>query len=191
MPALDQQNQQAYHKLLHTIRQNFSRGAGQEVDAMLRILELERWPAYWKTVAPTFPEVLVAEKLCTPACWRAFKKAQGLFPDQAAFSVTAHLLGVKALCLIAKQPTGHARLIRLTEAYVARESTVPTYQYVTQLLGKKKAVAKKGPSRKTLLNTIESEKARAETWKASYLKLFDAVQRHNNLAKVRKVRIPE
>jgi len=137
---------------LQQIRELRSKGSGFEVQAMQKIVELEKTSVLWRKDAGTkFEEVLRHEKgLCTPSKFRAYKKASTHFPLDVI-----NKLGVPCACLLAVQPAqtrdrilGHALKFR------SANGCEPTYQYVCKFLRKPTV----GPSRAQLLRYVDTLK---------------------------------
>lgn len=134
---------------LSQIRELKSKGSDFEVQAMFEVLDLERAAVLWKNNGcKSFPELLRHESgVCTPARFKAFKKAVNLFDRP-----TINKLGVPCICLIANQnAASRARLLGHALEFRKKFGTEPTYQYFSRFLRKPNV----GPTRKQLLQYIE------------------------------------
>jgi hypothetical protein len=119
---------------LHSIRALKSKGATHEVEAMYRILELEKQTVLWRRDGvKNFSELLRIEAgVCSINRHRAFKKADGFFNR-----ATIDKLGVPAVCLLAVQNQAtRDRLLKYGLEYQKKHGVEPTYQYFSRFLRK-------------------------------------------------------
>lgn len=153
-----------YENMVSTIRRLRNDGTRCEVEAMSLVLELERLPNLWKDKkAPTFHDLVKLERFCTVSRWLAFKRAQEHFGRR--FPLMARQLGVDAICLIARQPL--KRFDDLTAkalAFRTDHKIAPTYQYITQIIGRDTSKKKPTP-RASLLRKIAALENNVKTLK--------------------------
>jgi hypothetical protein len=135
---------------LRQIRELKSKGSNYEVEALFKVIELEKMSVLWRTGGnTTFDDVLTSEKgICTPSRFKAFKKANTHFS-----SLTIHKLGVPCVCLLAVQNEGtRNKLLSYALKYREKNGGEPTYQYICRFLKK----APTGPSRGQLIKYIDT-----------------------------------
>jgi hypothetical protein len=117
---------------LQRIRTLKSKGAEFEVQAMYQVLDLERQTVLWQTKKDlSFFEVLNKEKgLCTPARFKAFKKATTSFNRE-----TINRLGVPSVCLLAQQNEKlREKILDKALQFRTKNGSEPTYQYIAMFL---------------------------------------------------------
>lgn len=142
-----------YNTWVTKIQNLKNQGAACELEALRVLLAFEKTPLAWRSKpGQTFAELLQDDKRLFPVSrWRAFKKATNELTTKVIND-----LGVQAACLIAAQePRRRIPLISKAKAFRKKHGVDVTYQYITELLKRRRPKKLAGPSRIQLMKYIQ------------------------------------
>jgi hypothetical protein len=149
-----------YNTWVKKIQDLKNQGATCELEALRALLAFEKTPLAWRaSPGQTFADLLKNDKRLFPVSrWRSFKRATKELPAK-----TIDSLGVQVACLIAAQPKRQQfGLISKAKGFRKKNGVDATYQFIGEILKKRRPKKVAGPSRIQLMKYIETLKAKLD-----------------------------